>query len=247
MLSSFCQVFLQRLVYYTGMQSILIVGADAEKRTEKVVSLCGSLMIDPLDISEFGRQDDAIAGESSIGIALVKQMQQKLFLKPLRSKNKAVVIHNAHLLTPEAQNALLKVLEEPPLNTYLILSAEREDALLPTILSRCAIRRIEEEGRTLTQDEMQEFTETIEELQTFSIGEGMKLAETLAKNKQQALTWLEKSMLAARNTLLSDSTHDTRTLRLLQESYTQLKTTNVNPRLTLENLFLELSDGSTQT
>jgi len=53
--------------------------------------------------------------------------------------NKVILINNAESLTLNAANALLKILEEPPENSYLILTTNSISALLPTIISRCLI------------------------------------------------------------------------------------------------------------
>ena len=59
------------------------------------------------------------------------------FRTPVRGQGKVFVIDEAELLEAEAQNALLKTLEEPPPRTYLVLLTTRLDRLLPTIRSRC--------------------------------------------------------------------------------------------------------------
>jgi len=59
------------------------------------------------------------------------------FRTPMRGQGKVFVIDEAELLEAEAQNALLKTLEEPPPRTYLLLLTTRLDRLLPTIRSRC--------------------------------------------------------------------------------------------------------------
>jgi DNA polymerase-3 subunit delta' len=59
------------------------------------------------------------------------------FRTPVRGHGKVFVIDEAELLEAEAQNALLKTLEEPPPRTYLLLLTTRLDRLLPTIRSRC--------------------------------------------------------------------------------------------------------------
>ena len=62
------------------------------------------------------------------------------FLSPQLNHGKVFVVDEAHLLRGEGQNALLKVLEEPPVGgggTTIVLITDREDALLPTIRSRC--------------------------------------------------------------------------------------------------------------
>ena len=53
--------------------------------------------------------------------------------------NKVILINNAESLTLNAANALLKILEEPPENSYLILTTDNISSLLPTIVSRCVI------------------------------------------------------------------------------------------------------------
>ncbi len=53
--------------------------------------------------------------------------------------NKVILINNAESLTLNAANALLKILEEPPENSYLILTTENISSLLPTIVSRCVM------------------------------------------------------------------------------------------------------------
>ena len=59
--------------------------------------------------------------------------------KPIISSKKVYIIDNADLMTKEAQNALLKTLEEPPEFVTIILIGENENAFLPTIKSRCMI------------------------------------------------------------------------------------------------------------
>ena len=74
----------------------------------------------------------------AIGIEAARQLEQFLALKvPGTSEyDRIVIIEDAHLLTTEAQNALLKTLEEPPEGTILIMTVGHEQALLPTIRSR---------------------------------------------------------------------------------------------------------------
>jgi DNA polymerase-3 subunit delta' len=73
----------------------------------------------------------------SIGIDQVRDLQQTLGLSPYSAKAaRIVIIASADALTHEAQNALLKLLEEPPPATSFILTAERSESLLPTVRSR---------------------------------------------------------------------------------------------------------------
>ncbi len=75
-----------------------------------------------------------------IRINSIRELRKSLYLKSNDIGRKMVLIFDAHLLTvgqAEAANALLKILEEPPKNTTLILVTDKKNQLLPTILSRC--------------------------------------------------------------------------------------------------------------
>ena len=75
-----------------------------------------------------------------IRINSIRELRKSLYLKSDDIGRKMVLIFDAHLLSTgqaESANALLKILEEPPPNTTLILVTDKKDKLLPTILSRC--------------------------------------------------------------------------------------------------------------
>ena len=78
---------------------------------------------------------------SSIGIDEIREVKRKASLKPYGSGMKVFIIDRAHSLKPGAQNALLKILEEPPGRTVFMLVCRSEDLLLPTVVSRCQIVR----------------------------------------------------------------------------------------------------------
>lgn len=66
----------------------------------------------------------------------VDELVAKAGIKPVEGDKKLFVLLNAQDMTPQAQNKLLKTLEEPPANTYLILAASSLNGLLNTVLSR---------------------------------------------------------------------------------------------------------------
>lgn len=72
-----------------------------------------------------------------IRIAQVRELLRIFSLKPHGSGYRVAIFRNAHAMNPEAANALLKMLEEPPARSLLILTASRISDLLPTIVSRC--------------------------------------------------------------------------------------------------------------
>ena len=64
-------------------------------------------------------------------------MQEKIYEKPIVSNKKVIIINDSDKMTEEAQNSLLKTLEEPPEYIVIILITANENKLLNTIKSRC--------------------------------------------------------------------------------------------------------------
>jgi len=75
----------------------------------------------------------------SIKIERIRQMQKALNLKSYEGKKKIFIINNAQDLTPDAENALLKILEEPPPESLIILVSAKPALLFKTIISRCKV------------------------------------------------------------------------------------------------------------
>jgi DNA polymerase-3 subunit delta' len=75
--------------------------------------------------------------KAKIKISQIREIYGRIKAKPHEAAFRMVLIQGAETMNPEASNALLKILEEPPERTFFILTAERTDGLLPTILSRC--------------------------------------------------------------------------------------------------------------
>lgn len=86
---------------------------------------------------------EIIPDGNNIKIEQIREMQKKVVEQPIISKNKVYIIDNADLMTREAQNCLLKTLEEPPEFVTIILIGSNESNFLSTIKSRCTILRFE--------------------------------------------------------------------------------------------------------
>lgn len=89
-----------------------------------------------------GRYPDAqvIAAEKNwIQIEQVRNLLIDAAIAPLEGRRKVFVIREIERATPAAANALLKTLEEPPPHVVLLLTSDRRDLVLPTVLSRCQI------------------------------------------------------------------------------------------------------------
>lgn len=82
---------------------------------------------------------EAEKGKSSLGIDAVRSVTEKLYHHAQQGGAKVVWLPDAGQLTEAAANALLKTLEEPPKNTWFLLSSREPSRLLPTLRSRCLL------------------------------------------------------------------------------------------------------------
>lgn len=120
--------------------AVLITGAIGIGKTCIADLIAAQLLVtgeDALDLSPYLRRirsDDAKA----ISIEPIRLLQHFLSLKVpgAAAVKRVIIIEQGHLLTIEAQNALLKTLEEPPQDTVIILTAPSSASLLPTVASR---------------------------------------------------------------------------------------------------------------
>jgi DNA polymerase-3 subunit delta' len=81
---------------------------------------------------------DVFPNGNSVKVDQIRKLQSDIIIKP-HNKYKIYILNNAEKMTVEAQNALLKTLEEPPQYAIIILATNNKEALLDTIKSRCDI------------------------------------------------------------------------------------------------------------
>lgn len=129
---------------------------------------------------------------SSIKIEQIRDLQKKIQEKPIISEQKIYIINDADLMTQEAQNCLLKTLEEPPEFATIILIGSNETAFLPTIKSRCTIlhfNKIDNDDikkYLLENYNINNISENMLEVFQGSIGKALKL-----KDKQEEYQKIE--------------------------------------------------------
>ena len=85
-----------------------------------------------------GRSDFTHTPSRDIRVEQIRKLQDRLSFHALEARKKVAILASAQAMNPQAQNAFLKTLEEPPAETVLILIASAPDKLLPTIRSRCS-------------------------------------------------------------------------------------------------------------
>lgn len=80
-----------------------------------------------------------IDAASNRGIDDIRELREGVAYAPTHARVKFYILDEAHMLTPEASNALLKTLEEPPEHVYFVLATTEPHKILPTIHSRCQV------------------------------------------------------------------------------------------------------------
>jgi len=160
-------------------QTLLFVGSDQnevktiiEKEASQVSSSFDTLVLNCLE---------------NKGVEFAREIIKLAFRKPYNSKILTLILLNAEYLTLEAQNTLLKILEEPPKETQIILTAKNKNRLLPTVVSRCWEKVIQ--SRTTDSIQKVAFSNFFE----LSFGERLEILEK--NGLENYLAFLEELLL----------------------------------------------------
>lgn len=132
-------------------KTFLIEGKDEASRKE-AARVCAAALVcesDEVPCTECnackkvleGRHPDVTvinAGEDKVGVDDIRKVRLDANISPFEAECKIVIFDGAQNLNVQSQNALLKILEEPPRSVYFILTAPSSKLLLQTVDSRCA-------------------------------------------------------------------------------------------------------------
>jgi DNA polymerase-3 subunit delta' len=191
--------------------STLIIG-DSTETINEILSLLGHKKI--------LNNPDINLIDSEYSIEKIRDIKKFLSTKPYSHKNKIVIIPNADNLEIPAQNALLKILEDPGENNYLILTTNKPNSLLATILSRTH------------QIKIHSSTEKSTKKIVFPTG---KLTD-MNFGKDEILPFLEEQLTLHHQNLL-DNPNSTAIIKTLLKSIDMINH-NVDPFLALDYFLL---------
>ncbi len=185
------------------MTSYLILGDTEQTRVH-----ARNLALEFLETKQFPHPDLLIlAAETgdlkNFGIAAIRNLERQINLKPYQALYQVAIIYDSHLLSPEAQNALLKTLEEPPGKTIIILTAPRQQLLPNTIESRCQVINLRASKQWQSQSQIISQVEQI--VQTKPL-ERLPMATNIAKTSHDAKIWLEEQLILWRQVLILPKT-----------------------------------------
>lgn len=200
------------------------------------------------------------ADDTRITIRQVRDVQNALRLGANEGGRRVAIFEGAEWLNPQAQNALLRLLEEPPPGTSLILVASRASAIIATIRSRSVrIRFPSDESRVLRGPEADEgvveIVSLLDGLRGRSIGEVLDFAEGYRGTRAVAAEGVTELIDVSAEWLRQDvktrvargETPAVRALdayRSLQQLRRDLIQRNANPQMVAERLLLGLRDAT---
>lgn len=170
--------------------------SDKRKLVEEIAEMLKEKETKPHMVFDFGNRPVAITIDD------IREVQERLEFLPYEGKHKAVLIAGVEAMTIEAANAFLKILEEPSPTTNFILTTDRPNALLPTILSRCQKIRFDRLSRDEVTDTLvekygqePEKAEALADLSENSLGRALQMADQdLMEERDLALRLLKASV-----------------------------------------------------
>ncbi len=122
--------------------------------------------------------------KKNIAVSQIRELKAQTVIKPHMAKSKVFIIDKADTMNEQSQNALLKVLEEPPADTYFILIAENKASFLETVISRCVVL-------TLSTPETAAAVEYITKTTDYSAENVKEALQSEKNNIGRALRYLE--------------------------------------------------------
>ncbi len=140
-----------------------------------------------------------IDAASNRGIDSIRELREKVMVPPTNGRYKVYILDEAHMLTTEAFNALLKTLEEPPPHAIFVMATTDVHKMLPTVLSRC--QRFD--FRRITSRQIVEHLHFVAAQEHVELEKGSAelLARAAAGGMRDALSLLDQAIAYSGNTI----------------------------------------------
>jgi len=176
---------------------------------------------------------------TALGISEVRELSEFLYKMPQASTRRLVIINHAGDLTPQAQNALLKIAEEPPAAGLLILIADSLGSLLPTLLSRfqCIYEGAVAAGEPDSQTRRAQ--ELVKEFLAAGAKQRSDLIKQMVKDEQEVEKGdkiIDTFVTVLISELAKDMQKNWRALKHTLSVYSAMQQYSVNKKLQLESL-----------
>ena len=156
------------------LHAYILAAADAALRESESTALAAAMLCTASGVRPCGQcrdcrkvfrglHPDVICVDPASGskrpvfkVEQIRDVSADAYIMPTEAQRKVYVLRQADTMNPAAQNALLKLLEEPPRSASFILAVERAESMLPTVRSRCEVIRCNTEADALPEEAVQE-------------------------------------------------------------------------------------------
>jgi DNA polymerase-3 subunit delta' len=195
-------------------------------------------------------------GDTRVRIGQIRALQNALHLQSNEGGRRAAVIADAEWMNQEAQNALLRILEEPPPGTTLILATATAAGLLATVRSRCQRIRFESDSGAEQSDPARDaLRERFGAIATIAIPELLDWAAEYRGARatvvggveeflEAASLWVRDGVVTAVSETEVDVTHGLDAFRALSDCRKTLSQRNANPQMVVERALLALRESA---
>jgi len=191
--------------------------------------------------------------DTRVRIGQVRALQDALRLRSTEGGRRAAVIADAEWMNQEAQNALLRILEEPPPQTTLVLATATSAGLLATVRSRCQRLAFAAASETGSDPEREALIDRLSEAPGATVPELLDWAAEYRGARAVVVTrveellevassWLRDRVAAAAAEPDADPTPDLDAFRTLSNCRKTLAQRNANPQMVAERALLALRE-----
>lgn len=174
--------------------ALLFVGSRGTGKTTVARIFAREIGAHDVDIYE-------IDAASNRGIDDIRELKEAVYTSPFESPYKVYIIDEVHMLSKDAFNALLKILEEPPAHVIFILATTERDKVLDTIISRCQVFEFHAPSR----DELRDTVMAVAQKESFLLDASVAdvIALSADGSYRDALGITQKVMMASGDAVLT--------------------------------------------
>ncbi len=171
----------------------------------------------------------ALDGKKFLSVTQIRELRADAFVKAHQASHRVFIIEDAHRMNEQAQNALLKVLEEPPKNVIFLLLLPSKTMLLDTIVSRCVLLSTLA-AQSDNNPQLEAANTFIDLLLSGSEYEMLKLLFPLEKSRSDTEAFFNALAICITQRIKSGTGHARVLDRLFDDTkyYLDLLTTNIN-------------------
>ena len=219
------------------MQTLLFITPRSQIDKEDLLSLLvkqtSNVSIAKSDVLEVSTLEE----KKSIGIDQARLVKNFVSVYPQPNSRRVVVVQGAEKLTLEAQNALLKILEEPPELAAIILVTNNQYSLQTTIRSRCKMTNLP----LVDSKKDEETMKLYQKISKAGISQKLQMSDDWSKSKTKPLDTMDNLIKIFRYSPVSGKPSSSSVYNLTLTLYTRkLLLQNINTKLVLDNFLVKL-------